>query len=318
MPERAGVSEPVRGSAASSESHVVARPRAASLTGIRLLLLASVVIWGWTFVAIKILREFVDPFELVGLRFGIGLPILYAVIRWKKIPIRFDAREAKALAIGAALISYHFVVQPFGIALTTATNTSWIIAITPLVLACLSAWILKERIGRAEIVGIAVATAGIVLLISRGDFTQLWGGGNVGDWLILSTAGSWALYSIATRDLSRSRPSLAVTLVVFTPLTLVCLGYIALHTGVDVVADLSPKAWVSLVFLGTLGTLAQWFWQEGVARLGAAKAGIFLYLEPLATTALAVPLLHESFGILSAIGGALVLAGVWWAERRGR
>jgi drug/metabolite transporter (DMT)-like permease len=62
--------------------------------------------------------------------------------------------------------------------------------------------------------------------------------------------------------------------------------------------------------------LAHWFWQEGVARLGAARAGVFLYLEPLATTGLAVPYLGESFGLFTAVGGAMVLAGVYLAERK--
>ena len=57
-------------------------------------------------------------------------------------------------------------------------------------------------------------------------------------------------------------------------------------------------------------------WQEGVAKLGATKAGFFLYLEPLSTTALAVPYLGESFGPFTLIGGLLVLAGVWYGQRR--
>ena len=56
--------------------------------------------------------------------------------------------------------------------------------------------------------------------------------------------------------------------------------------------------------------------QEGVAGLGAARSGFFLYLEPLATTALAVPYLNESFGYFGAIGGVMVLAGVYLTERR--
>jgi len=74
---------------------------------------------------------------------------------------------------------------------------------------------------------------------------------------------------------------------------------------------------IALLFLGLFGmALAHWFWQEGVARVGAAQAGVFLYLEPVATTALAVPYLHESFGVYTAIGGFLVLLGVWLAQRR--
>ena len=76
---------------------------------------------------------------------------------------------------------------------------------------------------------------------------------------------------------------------------------------------------VALLALSFLGTaLAHWFWQEGVARVGATEAGIFLYLEPIATTALAVPYLGEPFGIYTAFGGALILLGVWWAQRRNR
>ena len=77
-----------------------------------------------------------------------------------------------------------------------------------------------------------------------------------------------------------------------------------------------PLAWGSLLFLGVLGTLAQWFWQIGVARLGASRAGVWLYLEPLATTALAVPLLGERCGPWTFVGGGMVLAGVAWAQRR--
>jgi len=74
---------------------------------------------------------------------------------------------------------------------------------------------------------------------------------------------------------------------------------------------------VALFFLGIPGTaLAQWFWQVGIGRLGAAKAGVFLYLEPLATTALAVPYMGESFGAISAMGGLFVLLGVYLAERK--
>ena len=61
--------------------------------------------------------------------------------------------------------------------------------------------------------------------------------------------------------------------------------------------------------------LGQWFWLEGVAGLGAARAGLYLYLEPLATLALAVPLLGEPFGLSGALGGGLVLTGVYVGQR---
>lgn len=281
----------------------------------RLLLVACAVIWGWTFIAIKILTAHFDAYEIVGLRFGIGLPLLYAVIRWQRIPLVFTRQDAWPLALGGAILLYHFLIQPFALRHTSATNTSWIIAFSPLSIAILSALVLRERVSGRARVGIGVATLGILLLVSNGKISDTASLADLGDWLILSTAFTWALYTIVTRDLARRRAPLCVTLVVFVPLLVVGVGYLMRFTPPSRFASLPLDAWLAILFLGTLGTLAQWFWQIGVARIGAAQAGVFLYLEPVATTALAVPQLGESFGVYTALGGLLVLAGVYWAER---
>ena len=54
------------------------------------------------------------------------------------------------------------------------------------------------------------------------------------------------------------------------------------------------------------------------ARLGATRAGLFLYLEPISTVALAVPMLGEPLRLSTLAGGALVLAGVWLGQRERR
>ena len=51
-----------------------------------------------------------------------------------------------------------------------------------------------------------------------------------------------------------------------------------------------------------------------MGKLGATRAGLYLYLEPLATLVLAVPLLGEPFGPVVALGGGLVLAGVYMGQ----
>ena len=285
------------------------------MLSIRLLLLVCVVIWGWTFVATKICLAYMSPIELIGTRFLIGLPVLAGIVLWKKISLRFNKRDWGLLTFGAAIITVHFLIQAFALKYTSATNTGWIIAVTPLVMAVLSLLILKERIGKREITGICVATLGILLLISKGNLSNIGWLESVGDWLILLSAHTWALYTIATRNVSRQHHPLAVTLVVFLPVTAICLTYMAVSSSFSKLISLPGEPLIAILFLGVLGTAAQWFWQEGVARLGATRAGIFLYLEPIATTALAVPLLGETYGIGTGIGGALVLAGVWWAQR---
>jgi drug/metabolite transporter (DMT)-like permease len=288
-----------------------------SLRSTRLLLLGSVVIWGWTFVATKILLAHVTPFELVGLRFAIGLPILFTILRLKGIALGFDPAEWRPLSAGAAIIAVHFLVQAFALSrpATTATNTGWIISFSPLGMALLSRMFLDERLRARQIQGVVLATLGVLLLVSKGHLESLSWLRSTGDWMIFGTAFTWALYTIVTRDLSRRRSPLAVTFVVFLPLCVSGLVAIAIRGHIGRFLRLPARAVIALLFLGVLGTLAQWFWQMGIARIGAARAGIYVYLEPLATTVLAVPVLRESFGLASAAGGALVLLGVWQAER---
>ena len=280
----------------------------------RILLLFCVTVWGWTFVATKICLIYMSPFELVGLRFLIGVPILYGVIRLRRIPFAFSRRELRALILGAFVITTHFAIQAVALNYTSATRTGWIIAVSPLAIAVLSYFLLREKIGHKEAVGIALASAGIILLVSNGEWTSLGWLNSVGDWMILFSAHTWALYTIVTRDVSRSRNPLTVTVIVLAPSALTCLGYLLVSGRAAALTSLPAPALGGLLFLAVPGTLAQWFWQIGVAKIGAARAGIFLYLEPIATTALAVPLLGERFTIFTAAGGALVIAGVWRAQ----
>jgi len=62
--------------------------------------------------------------------------------------------------------------------------------------------------------------------------------------------------------------------------------------------------------------LAYYFWSLGVAAVGAARAGVFLYLTPVFGSLLGVTLLGEQFGLHHAAGMALIIAGVTIASRK--
>ena len=281
----------------------------------RFLLLCAVVIWGLTFVATKICLAYLSPLELLGLRLLIALPVMLALIAARRAPLSFRLPPRPVL-LGSGLIGIHFYIQITGLKYTSATNTGWIIAVTPVVIALLSALVLGERISPGLRTGIGVATLGIFLLVSRGRLAELGWLTSLGDWLILASAHTWALYTIAVRDLARAENPLAVTFVLLLPATIVATLVMAFTLSWERLLRLPLEAWLALLFLGVFGmALAHWFWQVGVARVGAARAGVFLYVEPLATTTLAVPYLGEPLGPTTIAGGGLVLLGVWIAQR---
>jgi drug/metabolite transporter (DMT)-like permease len=283
---------------------------------IRILLLVTVVVWGATFVATKICLAYLTPAEVFGLRLLLALPTLYALIITRRITLSFTPLEKRRLLLGSAVLTLHFLIQITGLQYTSATNTGWIISVTPLVIVMFSYFLLKERIRANDIVGVAIATAGIFLLMSRGDFSSLDWLASRGDWLVLASAHTWAIYTVLGRNISRSHNAVAVAFAFLLPATILMTAYMALTSDWSKFVHLPVEPLMALVFLGVIAmALANWWWQKGVASIGAAKAGMFLYVEPVATTVLAVPLLHESLGVFTAIGGFLVVCGVYWAQR---
>ncbi|MGH7340004.1 MAG: DMT family transporter, partial [Candidatus Rokuibacteriota bacterium] len=151
------------------------------------------------------------PVEIFGLRLAIGLPFLAGVLLLKRVPLRLARTDLRALLLGGAIFTLHFLVQATGLSTTTATNAVWIICISPLLVALLSFLFLHERIGWGGVAGLVVATVGVLLLVSRGNLADLRWLRSTGDWLVLVSALTWALYTVATRNLARRNDPLAVT-----------------------------------------------------------------------------------------------------------
>ena len=275
------------------------------------------IIWGWTFVATKILLAELGPVEILALRLAIALPVLAILLGARRVPLRFDRGDLTPLLAGGAIMTLHFLLQVAGLVTTTASNSGWIISVTPLALAVLSFLFLRERIGWSAVAGIAVATTGILLLVSRGRLTNLDWLQSRGDWLILLSAHTWAAYTVVTRNLVRRRDPLAVTFAILL-VAAIAIAIVSIWSAdFSRVRSLSAAGIAAVLFLAIAALAAgQWFWQVGVARLGATRAGLYLYLEPLATLTLAVPLLGEPFGAVTVLGGGLILAGVYLGQRR--
>lgn len=282
----------------------------------RILLLTAVTLWGWTFIATKILLEELGPVEIFALRLAIAVPLLGVLLLARRTSLEFSRRDLIAIAVAGAIFGIHFVLQLTGLRTTTATNTGWIITFTPLTLAVLSWLLFREPIGRGIAGGIGIATVGIVLLVSRGHPADLGWVRSVGDWLILLSTFTWALYTVATRNIVMRRDPLAVTFAISVGSAIAIAIPFAVIADAGAILSLSLRGLAALLYLAVAGSvLGQWFWQVGVARLGASRAGLYLYLEPIATLVLAVPMLGEAFGAWVAIGGGLVLAGVYVGQR---
>ena len=284
---------------------------------INLLILLTVIFWGLSFVATKLALQYLDPFEIIALRLLLGAPVLYVAILTKKIDLAFRREDYLILMAASGILAVHFLIQAFGLMYTSATNTGWLIATIPVFIAILSRIFLKEKITRIKVFGILIASLGAILLISKGDLSSIDWLKSGGDWLILLSCVTWAVYTIITRDLTRKYSPLAVTLAILIIPALILNAYCAYTTPITKLLELPPKIILALAFLGVICLgLAQWIWLEGLSRKAATDVGVFLYLEPVATTLGAIPILGERLTVFGVIGAVLILFGVYVVQRK--
>ena len=83
------------------------------------------------------------------------------------------------------------------------------------------------------------------------------------------------------------------------------------------IALLDSRGWWALIFLGLFTTgLAYIAWFDALAQLPAAQTGAFLFVEPLTSMIVAAIILSEQITLVSVLGGAVILVGIWLVNRK--
>ncbi|HEY60026.1 MAG TPA: DMT family transporter [Anaerolineae bacterium] len=288
--------------------------------GIYFKLLAAVVMWGGSFIATKIAVLEISPVTVVWSRFAIGVVLLGMTALQQHQVSPPSAKELLHFALlGFLGISLHQWLQSTGLVTSQASTTAWIVATTPLFMALMGWFFLKERIGWKSIAGILLATIGVLLVVSKGKLVNVLGGsfGAPGDLLVLISAPNWAVYSVLSRDALKKHTALKMTFYV------VLFGW--LFTSMQFLAvnhwgefnQISTQGWLSIAFLGIFCTyLAYIYWYDALQALPAAHVGAFLYIEPVVSTLIAAAILKEEIVLASVLGGGLTLFGVWLVDNK--
>ena len=217
------------------------------------------------------------------------------------------------LALGALGMGVCGAIVYIGLQHTTATNTGLIYATSPVFILAISAVALKEPVTPRQVAGIALALAGVLAILTRGELAALLGFAfNRGDLLILAGAVAWAVYTVLLRR--SGGPSLpVVTQFAANALSgvLVLAPFYAWETlgGHPVV-----PTWEAAVRIGGVAlfasVLAFLAYQKTITLLGPARAGTALYVSPVWVALLAWALLGEELELFHLAGVALIFPGV--------
>jgi drug/metabolite transporter (DMT)-like permease len=260
----------------------------------------------------------ISPVTLIFTRFALGVGLLLAISAVRRQPLPPRASWPSLALMGFVGVFVHQMVQAHALTLTTAVNTAWLIGLTPLWSALLSAYTLKERFDPTKIAGLALGFLGAALVVTRGQMgaALLALPQTRGDLMILASTLNWAFYTVLGHSvLRRLGPTQATTGALLLG-WLMIVPFFVYAAGWREYDQLTGPGWAAVLFLGiACSGLGYLFWYGALERIEASRVAAFLYLEPLVTLGAAVLLLGEGVGLTTAAGGLLVLAGVALVQR---
>ena len=215
--------------------------------------LLAVIVWGVAHVATKAAVREISPVAVVFGRTALGALLLAVVLPLRKEKLLPPRSALLPLAVMAFFgVAFHQILQAQALTLTSAVNTGWLIGLVPVWSALLAAALGKERFGPAKVLGIAVAFAGALLVITRGRIEPglLRLPSTRGDLLVLVSTVNWAAYTVLGQGtIRRVGPSRATAAILLLG-TLMLLPPLAATDGFPGYGRLSPAGAVSLLFLG--------------------------------------------------------------------
>ncbi len=284
------------------------------------LLVLATFFWGLNFAVVKFALAELEPLVFNGLRLLLVVGLMLVLVPALGYSFKFQRRHLGYLIglglVGNTIYQLFFI---FGLAHTTAANSALILATVPVWVALIGTVRGTERVMPGGWVGIGLSLAGIALIVWGGkQQTQLQFGGATlwGDLLILGATWCWSVYTIASRPMLRHYP--AVSLTAFTsiigaiPLILLALPLLRQVNW----ASVSLPAWSAIIYSGLFSiTLAYFFWNYGVSKLGSTRTSLYSNLTPPLALVTAWLLLGETMAWLQLAGGLLALMGVALARR---
>jgi drug/metabolite transporter (DMT)-like permease len=281
------------------------------------LLILTTFFWGSSWVVVKQLSSELDPILIATLRFALVSVFFLPVAIW--LDKKGERIKKKDLGIMILLglfgVTLLYILQYYGISLTSTVNASLMISFNPATTLVLSSIFLKEKIEKKKMIAIIIAFFGAFLVISNGNML----GTNIRDiagaLLSLGSTTCWAAYTILSKRTLKKYSPLLIT--VYTSIIgVILLIPFALFSPLSQVFALSPYGWAGLLWLAVTCTVFGYsVWSYSLERIDASSAAIFVYLVPIFAVVLSYLFRGESITLYTIFGGLLIFAGVYYSTR---
>jgi drug/metabolite transporter (DMT)-like permease len=275
------------------------------------------VLWGFNFVALKLLLKEMEPSTAALGRWFLMALFLYVYCRWKGISLRMPVGEAWRVHLqGLLSMGVYMVLFTLGMKYATPAEGAIILGCSPVFTLLLAVLFKQERFRVVILMGTLIAFMGVGLVVLASPDAKFGSKELLGDALLFASAFVWAMGTVISRPLvSKMDPIALATLAM--PAGLVALlafgGNDFLNTHWDRVTF---TGWSMLIyfalFAGGIGFMG---FYTGVRKVGAAGAMLYQYfVAPIAALSSLI-FLGKGLVPLQLAGLVVVIGGVWVANQ---
>ena len=264
--------------------------------------------WGCGFYFGKIALAEMNVGAMVLYRF------LFAALTMLPLTLRtrpgFTAREWRLLLLASFFgVPLQFLIQFYGLSLTTVSHASLMVGTMPVILALGAVVFARERLHTLGWLALTASTLGAALIaLSRTGHAAGGDPSARGDLLVVVSLVIALFWILANKQLMERHSAVAVTAWGIVAGTLMLAVIAPSFWGLPPVHGISRAAWLALIASGVLCTATTTLlWNFGLTQVPASQAGVLLNIEPLMGSVLGVALLHERLGPLAFVGGALIV-----------
>jgi drug/metabolite transporter (DMT)-like permease len=204
-----------------------------------------------------------------------------------------------------------------GLSITSPINSSIMMVCTPILVATMSYFLQKERFSGRLLLGIIMGLGGAVYLILNPSENQKAGAVNLGDLLVLLNACSWGLYLILVQPLMKKYHTITVVKWVFL-VGFICVLPFGFQELSEVKWGMLPARIIGDIVFVIVGTtfLAYILNTYSLKILSPSIAGMYIYLQPVLTAAIAVMFGNDRPDMDKIIASLMIFSGVYLASKR--
>ncbi len=290
-----------------------------NLAGVHLVILLAVLIFSVNYVVGRGVHEDAPPFMLGFTRWA-GAAVLLAPFAMRDFRAEWSRIVENWRKIAACALLMPFIgagLAYTALTMTVAINTAVVQTALPVFTVLLSWIFLKDRLTKFQATGLCGAIVGVTCIISRGDPAILASlNFNLGDLIMLFCNLGLAGYAVLLTRLPPIRP-LALLLPICVLGAVYHVPFLAMELAMGKMLRPTPLSLASLAFVAVFPSIvAILSWNHAIARLGPSTSGMYFYLVPVLTAALAYVFLGETVAWYHYVGGGVIIASVWLAGRR--